>query len=240
MMNPELQHWLWRQEHQERIGEAAGRRLAAEAHAGRVASRRSAAGGRVQLAQLQPSDGERLRRLFYRLSRQSLYRRFMSPIARPEQARPDRLLDVDHRDREAIVALDAGEIVGVARYTREGGSDAAELAVVVADAWQRQGVATRMLGELAERAVAAGIQRFTMMMLADNRPIIELLRRAEPSVRFALCSGVCETSLPVSAFTRLAAAPAHLGSSKRTEPSAWKTSPGLWATSQRKPTGSAK
>jgi hypothetical protein len=30
-MNPGLQHWLLRQEHQERIDEAAGRRLVAEA-----------------------------------------------------------------------------------------------------------------------------------------------------------------------------------------------------------------
>ena len=77
--------------------------------------------------------------------------------------------------------------------------------MVVADAWQRQGVATRLLAALAERADAAGIQRFTMMMLADNRPLLELLRRADPSVRFGVCSGVCETSHAVSAFARQAA-----------------------------------
>jgi RimJ/RimL family protein N-acetyltransferase len=161
-----------------------------------------AASGRVGLAQLEPSDRESLRRFFYRLSPETLYRRFMSPIARPEQTRPDRLLDIDHRDREAIVAVDDGEIVGVARYVRQPGSDAAELAVVVADAWQHQGFATRMLGALAGQASGVGIERFTLIMQADNRPILRLLRRVDPSARLALSYGVYETTIPVSAFRR--------------------------------------
>jgi GNAT superfamily N-acetyltransferase len=156
--------------------------------------------GRIGLAQLEPSDREPLLRLFYRLSPETLYRRFMSPVARPEQVPIDRLLDVDHRDREAIVAVGDGEIVGVARYFRQPGSDTAEMAVVVADAWQRQGLATRMLGALAERASAVGIQWFTMTMLADNRPILGLVRRVDPSARLDLSHGVYETTVPVSAW----------------------------------------
>jgi RimJ/RimL family protein N-acetyltransferase len=157
-------------------------------------------GGRLKLAQLEPSDREPLRRLFYRLSPETLYRRFMSPIARPDQVRPDRLLDVDHRDREAIVAVDDGEIVGVARYFRQPGSNAAELAIVVADAWQGKGLATRMLAALAGQASAAGIERFTLITQADNSPALRLLRRVDPSVRLALSYGVYETTVPVAAF----------------------------------------
>jgi RimJ/RimL family protein N-acetyltransferase len=156
--------------------------------------------GRIGLAQLEPSDREPLRRLFYRLSPETLYRRFMSPIARLEQVPTDRLLDVDHRDREAIVSVDDGEIVGVARYFRQPGSDAAEMAVVVADAWQGQGLATRMLAALAERASAVGIQRFTMIMQADNSPILRLLRRVDPSAKLALSYGLYETTVPVAAW----------------------------------------
>jgi GNAT superfamily N-acetyltransferase len=167
-----------------------------------------AGGGRVGLAQLEPSDREPLRRLFYRLSPETLYRRFLSPIARPEQVRPDRLLDLDHRDREAIVAVDDGEIVGVARYVRTPGSDEAEMAVVVADAWQRQGLATRMLAALAEQASAVGIEQFTMMMQADNWPILRLVRRVDPSARLALSYGVYETTVPVAAWQTIATEPA--------------------------------
>ena len=152
---------------------------------------------KVQLARLEPSDGESLRRFFYRLSPETVYRRFMSPIARPEQAGPDRLLDVNHRDREALLGIVDGEIVGVARYARWPGTDAAELAVVVADAWQRQGLARWMLAALAEVASSAGIRQFTLTMQADNGPVLGLVRRLYPSASLALSQGVYEGTVPV-------------------------------------------
>src|SRR3989442_14660316 len=95
--------------------------------------------GRIGLAQLEPSDREPLLRLFYRLSPETLYRRFMSPVARPEQVPVDRLLDVDHRDREAIVAVGDGADVGVGRYLRQPGSDTAGNGRVLGAARQRPG-----------------------------------------------------------------------------------------------------
>jgi GNAT superfamily N-acetyltransferase len=149
----------------------------------------------VAVARLESSDGLALRRFFFKLSPQTLYRRFLSPIARPEQARPDRLLDVDHRDREALVALVAGEIVGVARYVRKPGQDAADLAVVVADAWQRRGIATLLLKALGDQALAAGIESFSVLMQADNRPVLALLRRLQPDLQLSLSDGVYEGRL---------------------------------------------
>src|SRR5262249_36052819 len=156
-----------------------------------------AARGHVQLARLEPCDGEPLRRFFYRLSPETVSRRFMSPSARPEQAGPERLLDVDHRDREALLGVVDGEIVGVARYARWPGTDAAELAVVVADAWQRQGLATRLLTALADIASRAGIQLFTLTMQADNGPVLGLVRRLYPSASLAFSQGIYEATVPV-------------------------------------------
>ena len=155
----------------------------------------SAGTGRVGLARLEPTDGEALRRLFSRLSRETIYRRFHSPIVRPEQAGPERLLDLDHHDREAVVATVDGEIVGVARYHRWLGTQSAEVAVVVADDWQRQGVATRMLAALNDLARKAGIERFTLTMQADNVPAIGLLRRFAPEARLTLAEGMLEGTL---------------------------------------------
>jgi GNAT superfamily N-acetyltransferase len=156
--------------------------------------------GSLELARLEHSDGESLRRLFYRLSPETLYRRFMSPVVRPDQVRPDRLLDIDHCDREAVVALDGGEIVGVARYARQPGSPTAEVAVVVADAWQRHGLGSRLLTALARLAAAAGIERFTLTMQADNDRIVRLVRHLAPSTRFTLSYGVYEAVVPVAAW----------------------------------------
>lgn len=157
---------------------------------------------RPVLARLEPSDGDLLRRFFYRLSPETVYRRFMSPLARPEQARLERLLDVDHWDREAIVAAVDGEIVGVARYSRRAHSDAADLAVVVADSWQRQGVGTRLMSALAACATRAGIARFEVTTLADNRAALGLLRRFRPEARLELSQGTYEGTISIGGKSR--------------------------------------
>jgi RimJ/RimL family protein N-acetyltransferase len=150
----------------------------------------------VGLARLERSDGEALLRLFYRLSPETIYRRFHSPVVRPEQAHPERLLDIDHFNREAVVAVVDGEIVGVARYFRQPGASSAELAVVVADDWQRQGVATRMVGGLAVLARSAGVERFTATIQPDNRPALALLRRFHPPGA-TFSQGLCEATVRI-------------------------------------------
>jgi GNAT superfamily N-acetyltransferase len=157
----------------------------------------AASTGQVALVRLEPSDGELLRRLFYRLSPETIYRRFLSPLARPEQARPERLLDLDHRDREAVAAIVDGEIVGVARYFRWPERAAAEIAVVVADDWQGQGIGTRMLARLAGLARAVGVERFTVTMQADNRKALGLLRRFSSDARLVHNQGIYETTIPL-------------------------------------------
>ena len=163
-----------------------------------------AAGGDVQLARLERSDGEALRRLFFRLSPTTRYRRFHSPIVRPEQAQPDRLLDIDHHDREAVIAVLDDEIVGVARYARHAGSDSAEVAVVVADGWQRQGLATRMCSALSELAAAEGVRQFTLSMQSDNPAVLRLVRRLYPKARLSYSHGMCEAVVALGKAERWA------------------------------------
>src|SRR5258706_1668096 len=154
--------------------------------------------GCVKLALLEPTDGPALRRLFFRLSAETVYRRFHSPVVRPEQTQPQRLLDVDHHAREAVVAVEDGEIVGVARYVGRPGTGSAEIAIVVADGWQRQGIATRMLSALHDRAEAEGVTEFTLTIQADNRPMLELFRRFYPGIRGRSSYGMYEAVVPVA------------------------------------------
>jgi RimJ/RimL family protein N-acetyltransferase len=153
--------------------------------------------GRPGLARLEPTDGSELRRFFYRLSPETIYRRFHSPLTRPEQAHPRFLLDVDHRDREAVVAVVDGEIVGVARYVRRSGASTAEVAVVVADEWQRQGIATRLMSALTGFALEAGVERFTMTIQADNTPVLRLMGRLYPGAATSHSHGILEAVVPL-------------------------------------------
>ena len=152
--------------------------------------------GRPGLAVLEPSDSPLVGGLFSRLSATSIYRRFFSPITRPDLFERS-VRAVDHHDREAIGAVVGGELVGVAQYSRQGMDSQAEMAVVVADGWRRQGLGTRMIAALAERATAAGIDSFAVDIQGDNYGALKLFKRIAPGARLTYSGGVGEGEIPL-------------------------------------------
>jgi acetyltransferase len=136
-------------------------------------------GSVVEIRPLTPADKAGLAAGFERLSELSRYRRFLSPTSRLNATQLAYLTEVDHHDHEALVAIDPTSSHGlaVARYVRSAQNPReAEFAVAVADDWQRRGLGTALLGQLAARARAEGITRFTGSVLEDNRPMRGLLR----------------------------------------------------------------
>ena len=134
-------------------------------------------GARVTLRAMAPGDKPLLDASFERLSPESRYRRFFTTKTRLSGAELDYLVDVDHRDHEAIVAIDpaSGELVGVARYIRsDEEGDLAEVAVTVADEWQGRGLGRALLGRLTYLARRAGIRRFGALIQRDNLPSLGL------------------------------------------------------------------
>jgi RimJ/RimL family protein N-acetyltransferase/nucleotide-binding universal stress UspA family protein len=132
-------------------------------------------GSSVCVRPIETGDREALARAFERLSPQSRYRRFFSPVSQLSERQLDYLTDIDHHDHEALVALpeEGGDPVAVARYVRVEG-DVAEPAIVVADDWQGRGVASRLLDVLADRAREERITSFVAPVLSENRAAIRL------------------------------------------------------------------
>jgi ribosomal protein S18 acetylase RimI-like enzyme len=143
-------------------------------------------------------DVERLQRMFRRLSADTVYHRFFSPIVEPRHSALVWLTAVDHASRDALVALEGDEIVAVARYDSRPGAGSAEVAVTVEDAWQHRGVGRRLTARLARRAVDHGIESFTASVLADNRPALGLLRKLSPDASVRFEGGGYEASMPLS------------------------------------------
>lgn len=147
-----------------------------------AASARLRDGTAVDLVAMGPADAERLVRFHKSLSPDTTYRRFFAfhPELSPKELY--RFTHVDHREREAIIAVLDGEIIGVGRYDRlgeEGGAEGdAEVAFVVADSWQGRGLGTILLEHLAERAREAGLTRLVADTLAHNRPMLTVFDRA--------------------------------------------------------------
>jgi len=134
----------------------------------------------VLIRTLRPEDGPSLARGFEQLSETSRHRRFFTVMPHLSEQALAYLTAVDHHDHEALVAVapGSGQLVGVARFIRNPREpDHAELAVTVIDSWQRRGVGTALLRELAQRAAEEGIRYFAAEILADNRPVLTLMHR---------------------------------------------------------------
>lgn len=128
---------------------------------------------------IRTDDEARLERLFYRLSPESVYRRFFTLYTTPPCGVLQRLTDLDHDTRDAVVAVVEDEIVGVARYAAVGPHEA-EVAVVVEDAWQGRGLGRRLLECVAALARVHGMTALCATVLAENAPAITMLRAVFP------------------------------------------------------------
>src|SRR6476620_1771217 len=109
------------------------------------------------------------------LSPRSIYRRFFTMTPDPEPLVHRTLALVDHRDHEALIVLDGDEVIGIAQWDRLGCCpDQAEVAITIAEAWQRQGLGRVLIRALAGDAHRHGIEILTATVLADNRPALGL------------------------------------------------------------------
>ena len=157
-------------------------------------------GSRVRIRQWRPSDADLVISGFCRLSPTSSYRRFLaaSPVLTAGMLRG--LTDVDHRDAEAILALDerGSEGLGIARYVRSNErADVAEVALTVIDDWQGRGLGTLLLHVISARAHDEGIKSFTALMLAENHRMRDLLERLGPVRVIGEVRDTLEVEVPI-------------------------------------------
>jgi protein lysine acetyltransferase len=137
-------------------------------------------GTRISLRQISADDRAGMAALFAQLSPQSRYQRFLSPKPELTPRELTYFTDIDHLNHEAIAAVDEHDnsIVGVARYVRDADRpDAAELAIEVADAFQRMGIGTALTSLTIHHAHANGLTLLTATTLWENHAARRLLRR---------------------------------------------------------------
>jgi len=121
-----------------------------------------------------PDDKAAVQAAFQRMSPESRYRRFFAPLKELSERDLAYLTEIDHRDHEALAAIEpATGIVGVARFVRTE-ARRAEASIAVGDEWQHRGVGTGLLERLASRAREEGITHFVALVLAENRDALEL------------------------------------------------------------------
>ena len=150
----------------------------------------------VQVQRLTAADGADLRSFYGGLSRRSLFRRFLTPTPRLPEGTLAYLCETG-LDREVLVARFDGCVVAEGRYHRAAGTSDAEIALVVADAWQGRGIG-RILGDrLARLARLRGVEAFTGSMMADNGPARGLLGTSAPGASQRIRLGELEFRTPL-------------------------------------------
>ena len=126
-----------------------------------------------------PADTEALERFYAGLSDESRRRRFCGIPSGISHLESRAFCTPDHAHREGFVAVPEDEtgpqeIVGHL-CLEPVDATTAEVAIAVADAYQRRGIGHRLMAAGIDWARTAGIQHLTATMLVTNGPIQRLL-----------------------------------------------------------------
>src|SRR6266508_2137906 len=157
----------------------------------------SADGRTVRIRPIRHHDKERVLQLYERLSPESMYLRFSSPVPAPFALQTERLTQVDQDEHVVIVADLGDDLVAMARYDRQPPGDTAEVAFVVDDDHQSRGLGTLLLEHLAAIGRDQGIRRFVETILPQNHRMLEVFRDAGYEVASRFEQGAIDVSFAI-------------------------------------------
>jgi GNAT superfamily N-acetyltransferase len=151
-------------------------------------------GHRLTIREITPEDKVALSDSLHHLSEDTIYKRFLSPKPDLSSAELRYLTEPDGHDHYALVATPdthPDQIRAVGRFVRlREEPETAEVAIVVADHLQGQGLGRQLGLALADAAKERGIRQFTATMLGDNVPAQRLMTTISARVREGVHGGV--------------------------------------------------
>jgi acetyltransferase len=148
----------------------------------------------LQVRPIRPEDEPLVVEFHRTLSEETVFQRYLAHLGLSERTAHERLIRicfVDYHREMALVAERADPvtgrpaIVGIGRLSRVFGTDDAEFAVLVTDAWQGRGIGTELLRRLVEIARAEGVAVIGAQMRAENTG----MRKASERLGFTITAG---------------------------------------------------
>jgi GNAT superfamily N-acetyltransferase len=155
-------------------------------------------GAEARVRPISPQDGPALVKFHRGLSDRSRFLRYFSPHPSLTADEVLHLTCVDGFDRVALVVELNHELIGIGRYERLGDPAQAEVAFVVADAYQHHHIATELLHRLARIARAAGVVQFKAEVLTENATMLSVFREAGFPVSSTLEWGTVELTIDIA------------------------------------------
>ena len=155
-------------------------------------------GRRLEVRAFKPGDRAALESAVACTSAQSLYRRFFTVKRRFSEREQEFFLHVDFVGHVALMAWvkeSAGSVIaGGGRYVVvEPGK--AEIAFMVIDRYQGQGVGTALMRHLAAIARAAGLKELIAEVLSENVPMLKVFEKSGLPLTIARQPGVVQVTM---------------------------------------------
>jgi len=151
-------------------------------------------GTQVTFRPIHPTDMERMRDLFYALSQQTVYYRFMSRMNQLPQKQIQDFVYIDHRTEVIIVGTlpeaHGDDLIAVGGYYLDPHSNRAEVAFVVRDDWHNRGIGSYMMKWLTSIAKRNGIAGFTAETLRENKAMQSVFNNSGLKVSSKLEGGI--------------------------------------------------
>ncbi|MDM7912990.1 MAG: GNAT family N-acetyltransferase, partial [Methanotrichaceae archaeon] len=153
----------------------------------------------VLLRPVKITDETLLKNFFYALSEDSMYLRFFSMRRDMPHQRLQEFMVIDYSRKMVILAVlqdkEKETIIGLGQYEVNRDMHTAEVAIVVRDEYQNQGVGRVILSYLTYLARRQGLLGFTAEVLVENKPMIALFEKMGFDIEKRREEGVYEMSV---------------------------------------------
>ncbi len=153
----------------------------------------------IVLRPVKISDEPMLKDFFYSLSDESMYQRFISARRDIPHETLQKFVVIDYTQKLTILAVlgESGKetITGIGQYSLNRDMDTADIALVVGDQYQKQGVGTELISELTHLAKRNGLIGFTAEVLIGNQPVFRLFNKMGFDIKKQNESGIYEMKL---------------------------------------------
>ncbi len=141
---------------------------------------RLADGRTVTIRPIRPEDAARVRDFLRQSSEETRYRRFQKWVHAPSDKLVHFLTDVDYDRHMALVCTaphDGGEeVVGEARFVADPAGRTCEFGIMIADPWQKSGVAGLLMEALVGAARDRAVALMEGLVLSINRTMLRFAR----------------------------------------------------------------
>ncbi|MCK4483728.1 MAG: GNAT family N-acetyltransferase, partial [Candidatus Thorarchaeota archaeon] len=138
----------------------------------------------VQFRLIRPDDADRIKELFYDLSEESIYFRFLTPLRSLRRQTLQDFYNVDQDRDISIVAVistddekEVEEIIGAGRYLLDRSKNEAEFALLIEDEYHGRGIGTFLLNHLMRIAKSKGVKRFIAYVHPQNQKMVRFIHR---------------------------------------------------------------